>query len=332
MIGEHFGQYRILSNLGAGGMGEVYLAEDERLGRKVALKFLAPDLARNEEAVERFRNEARVAAGLSHANIAAIHGFDHHENRWFHVHEYVEGETLEQRLSTGPLSIEDAHHLLVDLARGLGHAHARGVIHRDIKPANVMITPEGTAKILDFGLARRSGAEGLTVPGVVVGTVAFMSPEQIHGETVDARSDLWSLGVLMYQSLSGSLPFVAQEMAAQMHKILSEEPRSLVELRPEVPADIADCVERCLRKTREERFARADDLLAALGFSGDSRISRSTTTLPSQRTENKRPLGTVPESWCCCWRRWGSGSAFAATEMKASPWPRLSPCRTSSAR
>ncbi len=290
MIGELYGHYRIISRLGVGGMGEVYLAEDERLHRKVALKFLAPDMARNEEAVERFRNEARVAAGLSHANIAAIHGFDHHEDRWFHVHELVEGETLEQRLSTGPLSIEDAQHLLVDLARGLGHAHARGVIHRDIKPANVMITPEGTAKILDFGLARRSGTDGMTVPGVAVGTVAFMSPEQIQGETADARSDLWSLGVLMYQSIGGSLPFAAPEMAAQMHKILSEEPRSLSELRPEVPAEMVACVERCLRKTRDERYARADDLLGAMGFSGDSRISQSTTTLPVQGSTSKRPI------------------------------------------
>lgn len=271
MIGDQIRQYHILSRLGAGGMGEVFLAEDERLGRRVALKFLAADLSNDEQALERFRNEARLSAGLSHPNIASIHGFEETEGRWFHVHEYVEGETLEQIIRRGSVGVDDVRAVAIDLARGLAHAHSRGVIHRDLKPANVIVTPDGTAKILDFGLARRSGTSGPTLPGVALGTVAYMSPEQIRGETVDHRCDLWALGALLQEALTGQAPFNAPEIPAQLHRILNEDPTLVGSLRPETPDDLRRVVAGCLRKDRSERFATAEEILAALGLSTDLR-------------------------------------------------------------
>jgi tetratricopeptide (TPR) repeat protein len=252
-------------------MGEVYLAEDERLGRKVALKFLAPDLARDAQALQRFRNEARLSAGLSHSNIASIHGFEEIEGRWFHVHEYVEGQTLQERIRRGPLDLDEIRAIAIDLSRGLAHAHSRGVIHRDLKPANVIVTPEGTAKILDFGLARRSGSETQTLPGVTLGTVAYMSPEQIQGGVVDHRCDLWAFGALLYESLTGQQPFGAPEIPAQLNRILHEQPTPVNELRSKVPEDLRRVVELCLRKDRQERFATAEEVLAVLGLSVDLR-------------------------------------------------------------
>jgi tetratricopeptide (TPR) repeat protein len=271
LVGDSILQYRVISRLGAGGMGEVYLAEDERLGRKVALKFLTADLAKDAEALERFRNEARLSAGLSHPNVASIHGFEESDGRWFHVHEYVEGETLEAIIRRGPVDLDTVRALAVDLARGLAHAHARGVIHRDLKPANVIVTPEGVAKILDFGLARRTGAAGPTLPGVALGTVAYMSPEQLQGGSIDHRSDLWAFGALLYEALTGRSPFAAPQIPAQLQRILNEDPTPVTNLRSDAPDDLCRIIENCLHKDPRDRFATADEILASLGLSVDLR-------------------------------------------------------------
>ncbi len=257
-------RYRIGKLLGRGGMGDVYLAQDTRLGRQVALKFLAPELARDADALRRFENEARAAAELSHPHVAAIYDVDQDQGRRFLVLEYVEGETLQKRLQRGPLPLEQVLEIAVALAQALAHAHARGIIHRDIKASNVMLTPEGGIKVLDFGLARRAGESQLTMPGTSLGTISHMSPEQAKGQASDARTDLWALGVVLYECLTGHLPYGAEQPLAVIHQILNEPPRPPSQLRGDVPAELERIVLRCMEKEPSARYQRADELAADL--------------------------------------------------------------------
>ena len=197
-IGQSVSHYKILRKLGHGGMGDVYLAENTRLGLRVALKFLAAQLTRDPKAIKRLEHEARAVAELSHPNISRIYDIEEADGHRFLVLEYLEGETLADRIQRGPLSIEETVRIGTALAAGLTHAHAHGVVHRDIKAPNVMITRDGSVKIMDFGLARMPDATRLTESGEWLGTVPNMSPEQASGTTADARSDLWSLGVVLY--------------------------------------------------------------------------------------------------------------------------------------
>jgi len=278
VIGETISHYRILRHLGSGGMGDVYLAENLRLGLKVALKFLSAELSRDPAALRRFENEARAAAELSHPNIADIYDLEDADGHRFLVLEYLEGETLAQRIDRGPLPIADVLRIGRALAEGLAHAHARGIIHRDIKSANVMLTPEGGIKILDFGLARHVDATRVTRTGAMVGTVSYMSPEQVQGKEADARSDLWSLGIVLYECLTGRRPFEGESSAAIMHGIEAASPPPPTALRTGVPLELERVVLRCLDKDPALRYQHADDLAAELRRLDGSEHSATTAT------------------------------------------------------
>jgi eukaryotic-like serine/threonine-protein kinase len=258
-------RYTLLEKLGEGGMGIVYRARDERLERMVALKFLPGRLANDPELQARFLAEARAAAALNHPNITTLHAIEEGDGGSFLVMEFVPGETLEARLeSAGPLEVDEAVRIAREVALGLEAAHEAGIVHRDIKPANVMLTPGGRVKIMDFGIARRAEDPSLTREGSTVGSNFYMSPEQALGEEVDGRTDLWSLGVVLYQMLTGRLPFPGVTPHAVMYQVLNEEPEPLAALRPDVPGWLTELVARCLRKERDERLPSVQDVLAVL--------------------------------------------------------------------
>ncbi|HEX9166305.1 MAG TPA: protein kinase [Gemmatimonadales bacterium] len=263
MIGSTISHYRILEKLGEGGMGVVYKAQDTRLERLVALKFLPDGMALLPAYRERFLREARAASALNHPNVAVVYDVGDDGEQSFIAMELIEGETLRARLRHGPLPAEEVQTLLLQLAEGLQAAHAKGIVHRDIKPDNLLLTPAGAVKIMDFGIARLSGSE-LTTTGAVLGTLSYMSPEQILGNKVDQRSDLWSLGVVMYEMLAGRPPFEAQNPAAVMYEILNREPAPVDTLRPETPAPLASLVGRLLAKDPGQRPDSAAEVITAL--------------------------------------------------------------------
>jgi predicted ATPase len=267
---EFIGPYRVVCELGRGGMGVVCQAHDPRLGRPVALKLLSLHLDANELARQRLIQEARAASALDHPNICTIYDIGEHRSRTFLVMAYYEGETLGQKIARGPLSVEDATAFARQIADGLGAAHAAGIVHRDIKPGNVMVTGSGVVKLLDFGIAKVAGAN-LTREGESPGTIAYMSPEQVRGEVVDARTDLWALGVVLYEMLSGARPFSGETPAAILQAILTQEPRPIDVLRPDAPAALAHIVARLLAKDVDARYRTAAEVLADLErvWSGD---------------------------------------------------------------
>ncbi|MGE5741894.1 MAG: protein kinase domain-containing protein, partial [Candidatus Aminicenantes bacterium RBG_16_66_30] len=259
------GKYRIVRRLGRGGMGIVYEAEDLRLARTVALKFLPAGLTADPEARERFVHEARTASGLDHPNICTIHDVDETEDGGLYIAmACYPGETLREKIANGPLAPADAVRIAADVAEGLATAHEHGIVHRDIKPGNIMVTPDGLAKILDFGLAKLAGEARLTRPGTTVGTVAYMSPEQARGDEVDARTDLWSLGVILYEMAAGTLPFGRDSERAIIQAIVHEEPRPVNDLRPGFPAEITGVIRKALTKDPDRRYASAREMAADL--------------------------------------------------------------------
>ncbi|MBN1504826.1 MAG: protein kinase [Candidatus Eisenbacteria bacterium] len=268
MIGKTVSHYHILGKLGQGGMGVVYRAEDTKLMRQVALKFLSPELVRNPEAVDLFVQEARAASALDHPNICTIHEIEEaDEGQIFIAMACYEGETLKQRLASGPLSVETALDIAMQVGDGLREAHRRGIVHRDINSLNIMITDSGRAKIMDFGVAKLAGTPGTSGPKTMVGTVAYVSPEQVGYEEVDHRTDIWSLGVVLYEMLSGKLPFNADYEQALVYSILNEEPKPLAEFRPDVPEALQQVVSRALEKDREKRYQDVEEFLHDLGVS-----------------------------------------------------------------
>jgi tetratricopeptide (TPR) repeat protein len=273
MIGLIVSHYKILEHLGGGGMGVVYRAHDLKLDRSVALKFLPPELTRDPQAKERFVHEAKAASALQHTNICVIHDIDETDDgRMFICMEYYKGETLKQRIQRGPLNVEEAIGIGRQIAFGLGAAHECGIVHRDIKPANIMVTHEGVAKILDFGVAKLSGWTQMTKTGTTVGTAAYMSPEQIRGEHVDHRADLWSLGVVLYEMLTGRCPFRSDYEQALMYSILNEAPIPPSERVPSLRKELDAIVSRALAKDASRRYASAAGLAEDLeGVAGPAR-------------------------------------------------------------
>jgi serine/threonine protein kinase len=268
--------YRIIDKIGSGGMGTVYRAEDINLKRIVALKFLPAELARDQAAKERFTREAHVASGLTHPNICTVHEVcESPDGGMFIAMTYYEGETLKEKIERRPLRFEEATSVAIQLAKGLGVAHRHHVVHRDMKPANVMITADGLVVILDFGLARLSGQMTITRAGIPLGTLAYMSPEQARGEEVDCRTDIWAVGVMLYEMLTGRQPFGGEGAQAVIFSITNNEPKPIARVRAQVPSEIARIVDKCLEKNPSERYQTAEDLRADIEH---AQISISSST------------------------------------------------------
>jgi eukaryotic-like serine/threonine-protein kinase len=307
LVGKLLGHYRIESLIGIGGMGEVYLARDERLGRKAALKLLPDSLTIDEAQLSRFKNEARTASALNHPNILTVYEIGAEGNVQFIATEYIEGVTLRTALASGRMSAHRALEIAVQVASALAAAHDAGVVHRDIKPENIMLRPDGYVKVLDFGIAKLTEQRRApddhrvetttllqTRPGLVLGTAHYMSPEQARGQKVDARSDIWSLGVVLYEMVTGSPPFRGETPSDCIAAILTAEPASLSSISPDVPAKLDSILQKALRKNTDERYQTTKEMLAELRnlkakLETESSLSQTKTGSDSHANEIKRP-------------------------------------------
>jgi serine/threonine protein kinase/Tol biopolymer transport system component len=341
LSGRTISHFRVGEPLGSGGMGVVYAAEDLQLGRSVALKFLAPELVRDPAAKARFLTEARATSALDHANLCTIHEAGESEDGLlFLAMPRYDGESLERRIARGPLPVDEALDIGVQTARGLAKAHQHGIIHRDVKPGNLFVTRDGVVKILDFGIAKLTGEVGPTRRGTFLGTPAYMAPEQTRGKAVDARADVWSLGVVLYEMLAGRRPFVGGTGAAVVHAVLNDTPEPLTRLRPEVPAELDRIVSRMLARDPAQRYADAAEALAdlrsALGLAVTSSLGPSAPHR-ARRWLAWAALGAVALAagvavGLLAWRRGGAASALPPgqivqlTDLQGSEtFPSLSP-------
>jgi hypothetical protein len=270
--GQTLGAYKLIAPIGIGGMGEVWRAEDTRLGRIVAIKILAPSVAANPESVARMRREARTIAQLNHPNIATIHAFEEADGRTFIVMELVEGETLTAMIARGPLPEPEVYRIGRGVADALAEAHAKDIVHRDIKPDNIVVSGS-RVKVLDFGIAKRVGLQTttsesptgfVTQEGMIVGTIHYMSPEQALGKTLDARTDIFSLGVVLYQAATGKQPFAGETVTETITQIIRDTPPAPKTINPAISPGLNAIIQRCMAKNRDERFATAADLASAL--------------------------------------------------------------------
>ena len=265
MVGKTISHYKILEKLGEGGMGIVYKAEDTKLKRQVALKFLPKNLMQNPEGQKRFVQEAQAAAALNQPNICTVYEIDKVGGQSFIAMEYIEGQTLQEKIRAGSLNLDDVLKIAIQVAHGLSAAHDKAIVHRDIKSANIMVTSEGDVKIMDFGLARFSAvATMLTKEGTTLGTTAYMSPEQTHGMRLDHRTDIWSFGVVVYEMLTGVLPFRGDYEQAIVYSIVNEEPEPVTALRLEIPTEFDQILQKSFAKEADERYQHVDDMLVEL--------------------------------------------------------------------
>jgi TolB-like protein/predicted Ser/Thr protein kinase len=289
MIGQTISHYRIVDKLGQGGMGIVYRAHDTKLDRPVALKFLAPELTRDETARQRFVQEAKAAAALNHPNIVTIYEVDEIDGQTFIAMEYIAGSSLRERIAAGPLPVGEAEAITTQIARGLGRAHEQGIVHRDVKPGNILLTADGQVKIVDFGLAMLAGQTRLTRTGTTLGTVAYMSPEQARGDEVTHLTDVWALGVIHYEMVTGRPPFRGDNAQAQIFSILNTQPEPLSQCAPTVPPFHDRIIERALAKDPRARFQSAPELARSLQ-------SQAVDELPTTPmiAEQRRPAVRLP--------------------------------------
>ena len=299
--GARLGPYHLESKLGEGGMGEVYRARDTRLGRPVALKFLTGTMAANPAALERFRREAQAISALNHPNVCTLYDIGEHEGQPYLVMELMDGQTLKERIAREPFSNDELIATAIPILDALEAAHAAGIVHRDIKPANIFLTRQGAVKILDFGLAKSPAsqpdapttmADSLTAPGTTIGTISYMSPEQARGQNVDARSDLFACGVVLYQMATGTLPFAGDSWAATVDAVLNRAPRPARELRRDLSPDIEGVIERALEKEPSARYQSAADMRADLLRAGRTRQASGETFVPPVVSRSRRAAVT----------------------------------------
>lgn len=323
MVGRTISHYRILAKLGEGGMGAVYKAHDDNLDRDVALKFIAGGFGKEEEK-RRFLREARAAASLQHPNICPIYEIDEAEGYVFFVMAYLEGKTVADLVEGGPLDVEFAADIGRQVASALEEAHEHGIVHRDIKSQNIIVSSKGRASILDFGLAQRRGQTRMTASGVALGTAPYMSPEQARGETTDLQTDLWSLGVVLYEALSGVLPFDSEHHLATMYSIINEDPPPLAGLRGDVPPNLVAVVERALAKEKDGRYQSATEMLADLGGATAERPTLSQPAAPEAPPapveRSFKPavaVGTVGAALAAAWFLFSGGPATVELSTQA---------------